>query len=410
MARLIVCNSSYNWRRGPVTIAWDHFYEKVKIEPDRLQLIQDSGIRLPFQIDQIDPDDPSSKVLIFTLQNWIEPIPDKDSTSELHITAGEGQSPQGTELKLDITGRGVKLINSRLEVWFNLDPVLDYQDKPFYAGCATSVQLDRKEMLDTFFDHQNHDPRKRCMQLDHIELADSNVKVKIDQYYRIVNYNVGPVRAILTIASQPFDFARIDPTTQENRQLKCCLYRVISLYAGADFIIEDLFIKPVIEEQAVPEDFDLPYFTAHYFSYFAYVSYPELNISRFKHVPDWFVLNNLTRPFQAYGFASDRHVAGLRSPHPDFPDSENKYRSLSWSLYSCQYARVLHLFLRYQPSDTGFGTGTASDHSEGQPKGLEGFSLYEQQKGREAKQYFEDRTGQAWNEFIYQPLWARMAD
>jgi hypothetical protein len=62
-----------------------------------------------------------------------------------------------------------------------------------------------------------------------------------------------------------------EPDTGNNRHFVCELYRVISLYAGADYLIEELFVKakPKGEEDRIIGEKQVVnlYFAARYFAY-----------------------------------------------------------------------------------------------------------------------------------------------
>jgi hypothetical protein len=174
--------------------------------------------------------------------------------------------------------------------------------------------------------------------------------------------------------------------------LSCRLYRVISLYRDADYLIEDLFVKGFPGKDADPDNYINLEFTAHYFSYMRFL---KIHVSRFENVPDWFAALHPQRRFNGYGFATDVHTRAVVTPHPYFPDPQRKPYTISWQLFPCRAARCLHLFARFHPNDEVL---------------LPGESLFaaEQRKNQEAIRYFEDQTGRAWYEHIYKPLTARL--
>ena len=74
--------------------------------------------------------------------------------------------------------RGIKFVNDRLEAWINLAADPENEGRNWYAGSATSVLLDGKEMLDPFKAelpsfYMCHDREKRCMQIDRLQLWDA---------------------------------------------------------------------------------------------------------------------------------------------------------------------------------------------------------------------------------------------
>lgn len=404
---LHVFNPSDKERLGQVCFPWQEFHKRTGIEENELVLSRGDEL-LPYQIDTIDPDDPSSKMLVFSAgtipgsEKFPEPISipviaDK-STGEPSLC---GNVPEliDSKLGMDITGNGVKFTNKALTVWFNLNPKLDRDGQGWYAGAATSVQLYGREVLDAVPDPFFHDIEKRCMQLDFVELFRPSWEPKnywdfplfqkrrlFDRPYHVVSSSVGPVRVSVTIASESFDYSYRDPFTTETRLLKCKVFRIINLYAGAEYIAEDLFVKAIPQNGIAEADYVHLYFIAHYFSY---LSFLDLNISRFDFVPDWFVASNLLMPFQAYGFATDRHTAPIENPHKGFPDRDKEHCSFSFNLLPCKVAKALHSFMRY---DRPVGSVDA----------------YGKERYR-ARRYFEDRAGALWNEHIYRPLWIALA-
>jgi hypothetical protein len=408
---LHVFNPSDKERLGQVQIPWETVQKTADIDENELVLKCDNKL-LPYQIDEIDPEDPSSKMLVFSAgtiprsDNFPEPrriavIADKCTG----VPNRRGNVPQliDSKLGMDITGNGVKFTNEALSVWFNLGPKLNRAGQSCYAGAATSVQLYGKEILDAFIDDPSfHDPEKRCMQLDFVELFRPSweprhywdlpfvqKKELIDRPYHVVSSSDGPVRVSLTIASDRFDYSYRDPFTTETRHLECRVFRIINLYAGAEYIVEDLFVKGVPKDGIAATDYVHLYFVAHYFSY---LSFLDLSISRFDFVPDWFVASNLLMPFQAYGFATDRHTAPIEHPHRTFPNADRERCSFSFNLFPCKVAKSLHSFMRYYPADGSVLNVDTLDKER-----------------YRARRHFEDRAGALWDEQIYRPLWVTLA-
>jgi hypothetical protein len=160
---------------------------------------------------------------------------------------------------IDVGDRGVKFINDRLQVWFNLVPDPENDGKNWYAGSTTSALLYDKEILDpknadTPWLYMCHDREKRCMQIDQIQLYDSLGKGKLGQPaqlfskpYRLIAKS-GPVQPgsvqpgfiEITVASSPFEC--IYPVGGGMRRLECELHRVIRLAAEASYLDEELSI------------------------------------------------------------------------------------------------------------------------------------------------------------------------
>ena len=386
---LAVFNPSDYWRGGYVTVPWQPIEREFQIPPEELVL---SDLRdrtrtvLRAQVDRVDPDDPSRDTLVFSLARTIPPKSEDNSTISAFVRADRGQSiPQGVgepslEVVCGLDGRerGVRLSNDRLIVWFNLVSAPEDDERSWYAGSATSVQLDRQELLDPFRaekgEWMGQDPEKRCMQVSEIQLPGIHPKSPyyhvslFNRSYRLVARSSGPVRASITIASEPFDYMGPDPMTGNHRHFVCELYRTIELYAGADYLIEELAVKgtPKVDPgehidgtEAVHLNFAAHYFTHMHMEHRADIYQPP-------HVPGWFAIGSASVPHPGYGFATDVHVEAVTYPH------EGNESHFSWQLLPCKSARCLHLFMRGEPGDV------------------------------------EARTGRCWYELIFQPLTAEI--
>ncbi|MBF2063088.1 MAG: hypothetical protein IGS39_01440 [Calothrix sp. C42_A2020_038] len=387
---LAVFNSSNYPRSGIVTLPWQPVYEQFNIPPEELVLsdLRDlSHTPINAQVDCIDPDDPQRDTLIFSLQKSIPAGSEKDMLINGFIKLDRGrQMPQNlSESSLEVVygadgrERGVRLANSRLIVWFNLIPAPEDNERNWFSGSATSIQLDQEEILDPFRAARGQwlgqDPDKRCMQVAGIRLPGaSDLKSPYYQVhlynhsYRLVSQSKGSVRTSITIASEPFDYMGADPVTGYNRHLVCELYRVISLHAGADYLVEELFVKgkPKAEEDKLtgsPEvvflNFGLEYFAHMNMGY-------TQDIEQVFPVPDWFALGSTEPPYPAYGLATNLHIESLQHPY------EGNVSNFSWRLLPGKYAKCLHLFMRNQPNE------------------------------------FDTRVGHFWYELIYNPLRAEI--
>ncbi|BAZ33177.1 hypothetical protein NIES4074_56870 [Cylindrospermum sp. NIES-4074] len=387
---LAVFNPSHYWRGGYVSIPWKEITQEFHISPEELVLsdLRDlSHTPIPAQIDRVDPEDPDRDTLVFSLPKLIPPTSEDDVLASGFVRVDRGQPiPQGVgEAYLEVVygsdgrERGVRLVNSRLIVWFNLIPAPEDNGRNWFSGSATSVQLDHLEILDPFRSVKGEwlgqDPDKRCLQVSELQLPgpaypkSPYYQVSLFNHaYRLVSQSSGPVRASITIASEPFDYMGADPVTGHNRHLVCELYRVISLYAGADYLIEELFVKgkPKSEEDRIvngPEIVNLP-FGLHYFS--------QMNLGKTQDieqafsVPDWFAIGSTAPPYAAYGLATNLHIELMTHPY------QGKQNCFFWQLLPGKSAKCLHLFMR------------------GQPEG------------------FDSRVGHSWYEFIYNPLRAEI--
>jgi len=382
-------------RTDYVVTDWLPIYERAQIGPEELVVRDSAGNILPAQVDRVDPDDPSRDLLIFELKNPLPPGDEHYQTPSDYVKIERGRpdevGPAG-DLQVHVEEEGdvetgFKLLNGRLEVWFKLIPEPWKDGRGWFAGSAYSVQLDRKELLDAFpMSWWGHDPEKRCMQVDYIEMSrpgwEPEPMQRFDlftQQYRIVPGTIsrGPVRASITIASQPFRYDFHDPFTGERHDLTCELFRTITIPRRVNFAQEDMFIKARrAGTEPGPGEVSL-YFSAHYFSYMQMGM--KRSIFHLPTVPDWFAISSPWEPYQGYGFATNAHATPVLNPHPDcahFPE-EIAYRTFSWSTMPHTNISALHLFWYRAPW-------------EPKPK------------------HTESQTGHAWYEFVFKPLIARV--
>lgn len=406
---LQVYNPSNYDREGFVAIPLGDILSGVQTEPHRpieLTLYDRRNNPIPFQIDPLDGpmcsrQDLSRAVLVFCLSHKLSPGPEDYSKSSdtvllklastrglemLWSNASEMKTPIDDKLRIETSRTSgfparVELANSQLLVSFNLRPSSS-PDAPartwWYSGSATSVRLRGHEMLAPWDLHwMGHDPEKRCMQIDRIRVERHPSQTStpqefslFDRPYELISASSGPVRASVTLASEPFDYSYDDSTKQRCR-LGCRLVRTISLYANADYITEELSVR-AFDGSDTPCDV---HFTARYFACMDIGFDPY--VYQFPNVPDWFAVG---RPdgypeerHPGYGFACDAHVhVPLANPHPHYPDREKAHRTFSWQLHPCRKATCLHLFMH------------------GTPGG------------------FDSRIGHKWYEIIYKPLRARL--
>jgi hypothetical protein len=384
--KLAVSNASPYQRRGYVATPWQPILQRAKREElDGVVLRDDAGTPLPAQVDRVDPSDPSLDTLVFSLAKPVRAGRENYSDVSTYVTLDKGEPAKYGEGQpgLQATGpnpREIVLTNSNLRVTFNLSSTPWLSHPSCYAGAATSVHFqqtgnphDWTEMLDPFQqDWYAHDMEKRCMQIDELQVfrapwgESPYEQVRLfDQPYELIARSSGPVRASITIASEEFDVSYFDGLTAKRRDLTCRLYRVISLYADAHYVLEELFVRGRTAERA--KSLSL-YFAARYFMYM-WLGH-DRRIYRFTQIPDWFALGSgpAWRPFPGYGFATDVHASPVSNPHPGFPHPDLEDRTFSWALKPSQLARCVHLFMRDQP--------------EG----------------------FDARTGRCWYEVLYKPL------
>jgi hypothetical protein len=387
---LAIFNPSNYWRGGYVSLPWRAIAQEFQISPDELVLsdLRDlSQTPLKAQVDHIDPEDPSRDVLIFSLSKPIPPGSEDETLASafVRLDRGEPMPPELGEPSAEViygsTGeaRGVRLVNNRLIIWFNLIPAPEDNERNWFSGSATSIQLDHQELLDPFLaargEWLGQDPEKRCMQVAEI-LLPGPPHPKSPYYevclfnhsYRLISQSSGSVRASITIASEPFDYIGADPVTGKNRHLVCELYRTISLYAETDYLIEELFIKgkPKSEEDKIADESEIVNlsFAVRYFAHMNMGSTED--VEPVFPVPDWFAVVSTALPYPAYGLATNVHIDSVTHPY------EGNKSHFCWQLLPGKYVKCLHLFMR------------------GQRLG------------------FDARVGHVWYELIYKPLKAEI--
>ncbi|MDJ0707092.1 MAG: hypothetical protein QNJ46_27775 [Leptolyngbyaceae cyanobacterium MO_188.B28] len=385
---LAVSNPSDYWRSGPVILPWRPIAQQFHISSQEL-LLSDLRDRthtpLLAQVDSVDPGDPSRDVLTFFLDRTIPPSLDDSITSGfIRVASGQPMPQSLGEASVEVIhgtdgrARGVRLVNNRLIVWINLIPAPENDRRDWYAGSATSIQLDRQEMLDPFRaaagEWMGQDPEKRCLQISQLQLPGPPHPTQPPCYevslfnhpYRLVSQSSGLVRARITLASEPFDYMGPDPITGNNRHLICELYRVISLYARANYLVEELFVKgkPKGEEDRAFGGAEAvnPNFSAHYFTHMNLG--PQPHLYQPPHAPGWFAIGSVATPYPGYGFATDVNVETVEYPHGGHENC------IAWRLLPGKSAKCLHLFMRCPQQD------------------------------------FEAQIGKAWYELIYKPIQA----
>lgn len=381
--------SPHYWRSGHITTPWQPIYEQTKIPPEELILYDSSARSLPCQVDHIDPDDPSRDVLVFSLLEAVEPGTEDYSYPSAFVSISQRKpEPQAQgESRVEVGKHGIKLINSRMTVWFSLKSLLPGQDQQnWYAGSATSVVLDNEEILDIFRGEMHwlgHDPEKRCMQVDRIQILCPPWETKLyqevslrDSLYQLKSKSEGSVRASITIASEPFNYIYSDLNTGQESYLECQFYRVISLYAGANYLIEELFVKGKPTGRTTSKKVLNLSFAARYYAHMDMGLVP--NIYQFANLPNWFAVGFSSSPGQGYGFASSVNKDPIAYPYldPVFPNwlGEAKHKRFAWQLSPCKFAKCVHLMMH---GEVGF---------------------------------FDSRTGHCWYELIHKPLKAEIYD
>lgn len=335
--KLSIRNSSPYPRGGHVEIPWDQAGEwEVTI----------GGDDYPAQADAVNgPGNPL--VLSFTVPS-LPPGTHKASVRRRSV------QPQGPFPGAGARQGGVYLVNRWLDIWFSLSN--QYLGHHFFAAAAPTVQIQKFEFLDTDSANKNrfegHDPEKRAMQLDYVRIWrppwDHYEPPYCDfplfnQPWTLLASGSGPVRAWATMVSPKFVFDFRALEGERRSSYNCYLYRTLSLFADAHYVMEDLRVSGTPAAGGAGVEFA---FAANY-----YMS-AELSIDpKIVHIPaipDWFgIAPNWggVPKSPGYGFATDAHVTVVRNPPPGFPRPEDEeHKAFSWSTEAARHIRSLHCF------------------------------------------------------------------
>ncbi|HEU4560777.1 MAG TPA: hypothetical protein VFS20_23195 [Longimicrobium sp.] len=379
--KLCVRNPSPYPRAGAVVTGWEPIAAR-GLAPGSLVVRDENKRELAAQVDLIDPADPARASLAFVLEDSAKPgQEDYGGPASTFVTLEAGSAQQRPDAaSVHHAGTGVRLCNSRIEVFISLGP---HDGQPYFAGAATSVVVDvrdqphimrdRLEILDAhrgLITILGHDPEKRCMQIDRLRIA-LPLCDDVDLFsrpYELVSSSAGPVHATATIATDKFTVCYVDPLSQRPVVLdECRLYRVFRLFADSACVVEQLYLTAKHDAKRTAP----LHFSARYFARMDMGLYPTI-IHR-PHVPDWLAISCESSPHMGYGFATSAHSDPVLNPHPWFPGSpEEKLRCFSWELGVSSNVTCVHLFAFCSPGE------------------------------------LEDRTGQAWYTVVFKPLAATL--
>jgi hypothetical protein len=152
----------------------------------------------------------------------------------------------------------------------------------------------------------------------------------------------GLTEASVKNASAPLDGSYLDPDTQKRVSLECRLYREISLYEGAVYLVEKLYVQgPPVAAKGGKGNINYP-FKVRYFTY------ADFGVDANKHhyiPPNWLAINSDDAPAPGYGFAAKVPIRSFENPHPGFRPVERQRKSYSWVLGDSQAVECLHLFM-----------------------------------------------------------------
>ncbi len=343
---------------GYVRFPWQPIYKDTGILPKNLIVKDPYNNIVPSQVFQVERADPSHAFLLISLRGIVlEPQEIAKFVQSLRMEEGEQPKVENRgfprlETVVGPNGepRGFNLDSGKLRVWFNLIPSPEdcNDDWNWYAGSATSVLVNGKEMLEYFINDEvplnfppswmRHDPQKRCIQIDKIQVWDKTNQVwsapynLFDQSYEFISSTIGAVGVSITVASTPLRYNE----AKDNNQ--CRLYRVISLFKDTDYILEDLYLHKV---EGNLEDDELE-FKVHYFTFMNLHFRRELIEHPSGHK---FVMMSCFAPYPAYGFMSNIiRGSGIDYPTRDFPQWPNRDNTFSWGLSPCKSAECYHRF------------------------------------------------------------------
>jgi hypothetical protein len=270
-----------------------------------------------------------------------------------------------------------------MEVWLELTPAPWDPKNNWYAGSVSSVRLDGVEMLDAFKDAMKiKDYERRCMLIDRLQISPRGRKAKHDKQpkltkapYKLVSTSSGPVRASVTILSQPVRCGLLGSPGQKEYPITCRLQRVISLYKDETYVLEELKIIVVPSKHINEKDIANIPFKLRYFSYIDFGIDFGSDLYLTDETQEWFTVGTTFPPRQGYGFASDMRSGKVKNPHPEYPPQEDKDKTFSWHLLTTTLsAKCLHLFRCGDPRE------------------------------------FREEIEKAWNEQIYKPLTAKILE
>jgi len=386
MAIIDVINPSKKPRVGCVTVPWPGS-SGFTPTAEHVRVIDQSGNVLPSQIDTIE----NERTLSFRLEN---PVPGADENSDYRIATSKVIVKQvsdvvstppvasGLEARVEaadnVGDTVIALSNSRLFVRLSLIP--NTPQGSWYGGAAVSIQLgsERREILDDYqweiSRDKGLDPEKRCMQVDSVEVGPSDwvenspweriprtVVPLLSMRFEVVSLASGSVRAGFALRSGTFEC--VDGNRQ--RTLTCRILRTLWMYPGTDFVLDQLYIQSEPNGQTIPVR--LP-FAPRFFTHIRLGQ--DRKRYRYGGIPDWFAIGAPYGRRQGYGFATDAHTIWFANPSPGYPVPARAIDTYAWMVGPSRKTRCLHLFML--------------------------------NPGR-----FDDGTGVAWHDHIYQPLKGR---
>ena len=345
---LRVDNPTDDLRNGPVSEVYDVIPDDLLRDSKSLMLVSrdQPGAEIPVQFERLDTCDANRYSISFVL---VDPIA-KRGQEVYFILPSDQHFFQQKYLPQDAAKAPpkVEIYNHQLFVSLTLAPRESLSEPNCFAGSARSVRLRGREMLDSFcVGWERHDPEKRCMQIDELQVWHGNSRCPVDKplfgySYELISQQIGPVRTVVTLDSAPFSCRCPGLRTFDVR-----LRRVFTIYAGADYVMEELAL---CGDTPLPDDLE---FTVRYYANMDLdplwpghrAVYPETFPA------DWLVLGDSSMGHHftqspGYGFASDVKVVSLTHPHDDCVGPSPRVRTFSWKLARCRKAKCIHVFMR----------------------------------------------------------------
>jgi hypothetical protein len=315
------------------------------------------------QVDVLDPDDPERTQLAFALDGVIGRGDEHYVTpnGRVRVRAGGEEPATGTATVEVDSDYGVKLRNEYLELWVNTakkrhPEVLE----DFHAGSVSYVTLFRhphrdhpvfsKNRFDALDGERSmvtwdRDPEQRAMQIDRVHLVrppwDERGSLDAFPYmnaWTVKHASQGPVRAIVTIASAPFEFDCKDVDGSE-RVMNCTIFRALSIYSGEEFIGDEIWVKAVDTKTKKARRV---WFTAGYFMRVNLTA--DRDFFRYPDHPGWFMISSLNDPYHGYAFATDARASTIWSPPLDYPHRGAGHAAYAWEIGPTRVAHNFHAF------------------------------------------------------------------
>jgi len=352
--KLWIRNGAPYSRGGIVQVPWSVVAEAIPgLSVDDELEIAFGGSVVPAQVDVIQKTSDSA-VVVFALPS-VGAGDEHYHSKQSAVIRRRTQPSPGRRASAGEREGGVYFNNDELDVWFSLSERHGGSNQR--GGAATTVQVNRFEVLDAGAASKHpfagHDARKCAMQIDSIrmwrppwdEYEPSYCDFSLaGQPWTLVASGGGAVRGWATLASPPFDFSFRDLTAPARCSYNCRLYRTISLFAGADYLIEDVAVRGAPVGFEGPRDLA---FAPHYFmwSHFGL----EAKITHYADIPDWFAVGCRTAMpgWPGYGFATTAHVGQVENPAPAHArDEREEHKSFGWSTEPARHITSLHYFQR----------------------------------------------------------------